>query len=217
MAVFVLSFLSPETDCPYHEMRFEAEAEKVALLMGMERGFDLDHVYFRLDRSDLLQLASACAIALPDTVDEAELRRPHSIESVPYLVHTGYELPLMLEGRKPFAFFCGDSENAWFDDLQRTFAPHVASARFQRDVLDLTQMCPTISGGQKELRTIYVACALNGEEWRFERFRRTRLALLHEWRPWTEADEREEGLLLGYSDEQCDWWIANRFRKRHAP
>ncbi|MGF6172513.1 hypothetical protein [Ensifer sp. 4252] len=184
--------------------------------MGMERGLDLDPVSFRLDRSELLRLASVCAIALPDTADEAELCRPHSIESVPYLVHTGYELPLMLEGRKPFAFFCSEGENAWFEDLQRTFAPHVASGRFHRDVLELTQMCPTTNGGQKEMRAIYVTYALNGEEWRFERFKRERLALHHHWRPWTEADEREEGLLLGYSEEQCDWWIANRFGKRHA-
>lgn len=213
MAVFVLSFLSPETDCRYHETRFEADAEKIALLMGMERGFNLDHAYFRLDRSDVVQLASACAIALPDTVNEAELRRPHSIETVPYLVHTGYELPLMLEGRKPFAIFCGDGENAWIDKLQSTFAPHVASGLIQRDTFELTQMCVTSSGGQKELRTTYVAYALIGQAWRFEQFYRSRLALHQKWRPWTEADEREEGFLLGYTAEQCDWWIANRFRK----
>ncbi len=161
----------------------------------------------------MLELASACALAPPDTVDEAELRRPHSIETVPYLVHTGYELPLMLEGRKPFAVFCGDGESASFTRLQSTFAPHVASGQIKRDAFEFTQMCATSSGGQKEMRTTYVAYALTGEEWRFERLYRSRLSLHQNWRPWTEADEREEGSLLGYSQEQCDWWIANRFRK----
>lgn len=29
-------------------------------------------------------------------------------------------------------------------------------------------------------------------------------------------DEREEGLLLGYTEEQCGWWRANRFRRINA-
>ncbi|WP_457582500.1 hypothetical protein [Ensifer canadensis] len=41
MAIFVLAF--------HPEMRFEADAEEIALLMGMECSFDLDHAHFRPD------------------------------------------------------------------------------------------------------------------------------------------------------------------------
>jgi hypothetical protein len=26
--------------------------------------------------------------------------------------------------------------------------------------------------------------------------------------PWTEEHERREGLLLGYTPKQCDWWLS---------
>ncbi|MEI2297761.1 hypothetical protein [Ensifer sp. MJa1] len=169
-----------------------------------------------MDRKDLALLESVVGLALPATGEKALLQRPHSIDTTPYLVHTNYELPLMLEGRKPFAYFCDEPKSPWLQEMRARFAPHVDAGTMVLDTFEFAQMCPTTAGGEKEQRTLYLTYALPGEEWRFERFRERCHWLFYNWRPWTDEDEREEGLLLGYSEEQCDWWLANRFRKVFA-
>ncbi|HEV7307379.1 hypothetical protein [Ensifer sp.] len=216
MAVFKLSFLSPETATPRHELRFDADAGAIARALDLRGGVFQEHAYYRLDQNDLTLLASALGLALPDTGEKAELRRPHALDTVPYLVHTGYELPLMLEGRKPFAHFSDDPEATWLAETQGLFAPHVAAGTLLADTFEFSRMCPTTTGGEKEQRVLYRTYALPGEEWRFDRFRQRCHLLFYNWRPWTAEDERAEGLLLGYSQEQCDWWLANRFRKAVA-
>lgn len=216
MAVFVLSFLSPETATPSHELRFERDAADIACALSLQGAAIPDHAYYHLNRNDLTLLSSALELVLPMTGDVAVLRWPHRIDTTPYLVHTGYELPLMLEGRKPFAFFSGDPAARELKETKALFAPHVAAGTLVLKTFEFAKMCPTTMGGEKELRTLYLTYALPGEEWRIERFRKRCDQLFHNWRPWTVEDEREEGLLLGYSDEQCDWWLANRFRKSTA-
>lgn len=213
MAVFKLSFLSPKTATPTHELRFDRDAAEIARALDLQNGVFLDHACYRLDQDDLTLLASAVGLALPETGEEAELRRPHALDTVPYLVHTGYELPLMLEGRKPFAFFSDDAASPWLAETKELFAPHVADGTLLADVFEFSRMCPTTTGGEKEQRVLYLTYALPEEEWRFARFRQRCHQLFCNWRPWTAEDEREEGLLLGYSQEQCDWWLANRFRR----
>ena len=213
MSVFTLSFLSPETATPSHELRFDADAGEIARALGLRDAVIPGHVYYQLDRNDLTILSSLLGLALPATDEEALLRRPQAIDAMPYLVHTDYELPLMLEGRKPFAYFCDDPESSWLEETRALFAPHVDAGTFLLGTFAFSRMCPTSTGGEKEQRTVYLTYALPGEEWRFERFRQRCHQLFHNWRPWTAEDEREEGLLLGYSEEQCDWWLANRFRR----
>jgi len=38
--------------------------------------------------------------------------------------------------------------------------------------------------------------------------------LRNQGRPWSEDDERREGQLLGYTEEQCDIWMKF-YRNRH--
>ncbi|WP_104664796.1 hypothetical protein [Ensifer adhaerens] len=213
MAVFKLSFLSPETNTPSHELRFDGDAGEIARALGLRDAVVPDHAYYRLDRKGLTILSSVFGFALPASDEEALLRRPHAIDTTPYLVHTNYELPLMLEGRKPFAFFSDDPKSPILAETRALFAPHVDAGTFLLDTFELSRMCPTTTGGEKEQRIIYLAYALPGERWRFERFRQRCHRLFNNWRPWTDEDEREEGLLLGYTEEQCDWWLENRFRK----
>ncbi|WDZ77437.1 hypothetical protein PWG15_02665 [Ensifer adhaerens] len=213
MAVFKLSFLSQETATPSHELKFDADAGEIARVLDLRNGVFLDHAYYRLDQNDLTLLASALGLALPKTGEEAVLRRPHALDTVPYLVHTGYELPLMLEGRKPFAHFSDDPESPWLEEARLLFAPHVDAGALVLDRFEVARMCPTTTGGEKEQRVLYLTYALPGDEWRFDLFRQRCHRLFHDWRPWTAEDEREEGLLLGYTEEQCDWWLANRFRR----
>ena len=213
MAVFKLSFLSPETAAPGHELRFDGDVGEIARALGLRDAVIPDRAYYHLGRNDLTILSSVLGLALPATDEEALLRRPQAIDTTPYLVHTNYELPLMLEGRKPFAYFSDDPKSLWLAETRALFAPHVDAGTFVLDTFEFAKMCPTTTGGEKEQRTLYLTYALPGEEWRFEFFRKRCHRLFHNWRPWTAEDEREEGLLLGYTEEQCDWWLANRFRR----
>jgi hypothetical protein len=54
--------------------------------------------------------------------------------------------------------------------------------------------------------------ALPGEEWRIDAFNLVWKQL--DYGPWNDTLERLDGTLLGYSDEQNDWWIERRRRLR---
>lgn len=130
------------------------------------------------------------------------------MEHPPYLVHTNRELGLMLAGRKPLAHF-SEGEGFWPDCLLRYFRlfdRHVATGRILRAYRFRPNTWPHI----KVKRWHHVFFALPGEEHRIEAM----WALKTSDGPWTDQHERREGLLYGYTPEQCDWWIAQRQRFR---
>jgi len=125
----------------------------------------------------------------------------------PYLFHTGYELPLLLDGRKKLAFFTFDSDDdASFDSrLKERFDRFVAAGLLHAEE-DLH--VPPNSLGRRVGNIYYVA---KGEEWRipaFKLLRRTAGAA----DGWNETFERLEGTLMGYEDSQNDWWLEQRAR-----
>ncbi len=205
---FILKFLSPETSCSAHELRFSAEPSAVANAINAEES-DLKHGRFDLERVDLLALSESFGLLLPKGVEHVRLESPHSIDSVPYLVHTNFELPLMLDGRKPLAYFCLESHE-WLREVQSPFIPYVASGLIIERIIERSFTYPTTSGRTRTLQIFDLFYVLPGEEWRIEPF----MSLIDRKVGWTEADEREQGRLFGYSKDECDWWIANRFRCR---
>src|SRR5262249_9877071 len=54
----------------------------------------------------------------------------HANRETPCLIHTGFELPLMLEGRKPLAVFCDSYPAEWLDEVMSRFRPYVEAGRF---------------------------------------------------------------------------------------
>ncbi|MXO91109.1 hypothetical protein [Pontixanthobacter aquaemixtae] len=60
------------------------------------------------------------------------------------------------------------------------------------------------SQGVDVRRWHHVLFVLPGEEWRIDAM----MQLKSIAERWTEAHEREEGRLLGYSEQENDWWIA---------
>jgi hypothetical protein len=112
------------------------------------------------------------------------------LREVPYLVHTGYELPLMLEGRKPLAAF-GDSA-AWIAQRLSCFDPFVKEGRLRKHVFELG-----------DFREVYFT--LPGEEWRVDAYRQLKAPS-----GWDDDRERRQGELLGYERWQNDWWMENR-------
>lgn len=197
--IFVLTFLSPETGCSAHEMRFQAQPVVIASILDTDPAFLENHTFYP-DQAELSALAAAINLLLPEWTGEVMLTRPHRIYEAPYLIHTNFELPLMLEGRKPFAVIDGEEGFDWFEAMRDRFRPHVESGRFIEKI-------KALHGGGRTFLTVYYA--LSGEEWRFQAYD----DLMDGPRPWTEEMERRQGHLFGYTPEQCDWWIANGFRR----
>ena len=130
-----------------------------------------------------------------------------AFQSYPYLVHTGRELELMLQGKKPFAAFCDALEASYNEEIipEQAFAPHVVKGGIiKRD----------ISGEPPHVlrRVLYT---LPGEEWRMNAY--LLMWEIMEKSGWNDSLERMEGRLLGYEDWQCDFHIQNRLGAHIAP
>jgi hypothetical protein len=128
------------------------------------------------------------------------------VDQTPYLVHGGYELPLLLDGRKKLARMSNEYPPTTFMGEDR-FDHWVAQGMLHREVVDEPYDPPyRTSWGETYLghRTVYYTP--KGEEWRVP-------AMKLIWHAagksggWNEYFERLEGMLFGYEDRQNDWWI----------
>ena len=110
---------------------------------------------------------------------------------------------MMLRGEKPLAVFSDGYGHfpAVLARYLRMFDRHVAARSFVKREYVL----PDASRGP-ELRGWHtILYALPAEEWRIDAMIALRLS-----DSWSDAHEREEGRLLGYSEAQCDAWMALR-------
>jgi hypothetical protein len=160
--------------------------------------------WYHLGPDEFRVVAMAFDVAFDPGGRDAMLVPWHSIRDVPYLVHTNFELALMLEGRKSLAVFSDTDPSEWLDDVMRRFDPFVAEGRFvQRKVTAPMPKPWRASDGSVVDRCQQVYVALRGQEWRIDAFILLREVM--EKSGWNEALERFEGSLLGYEDWQNDW------------
>lgn len=120
--------------------------------------------------------------------------------------HANRELELMLAGEKPFAAFHLDGGLTEDEALGgQPFGDHVDAGRlvrFEWVTGDLGM------DGQPMRRLLF---ALPGEEWRFEPYV-TLMDSLKEG--WSHDKERQQGVLLGYTDAENDAHIARLIAKK---
>lgn len=204
---FVLQEIDPSTGSALAEMRIRiSDLLGLRDILGDNDDPDLNGSY-ELEPGDLHRIGSICVPPL-DLDPRLNVLEPwHSIRQVPYLVHTGFELLLMLEGRKPLAMFHDVRPAPWLDETLQRFEPYVQAGRFVRRIIDtpLPNDKLRLMGFVAERRALF---ALPAEVWRID-------AYLDLWRTaemagWSDALERSEGALLGYEDWQNDWWIEHR-------
>ncbi|MFM0289071.1 hypothetical protein [Paraburkholderia megapolitana] len=118
----------------------------------------------------------------------------------PYLFHTGFELPLLLQGRKKLGFMHFDSHNEDSQKLKARFDHYVAEGMLHSE----GEICDLGGKSNRRIETVYYTP--KGEEWRI------RALMLIQSNAgaaggWTEIHERLEGTLMGYEDWQNDWWL----------
>ncbi|OQP86633.1 hypothetical protein BTR14_09285 [Rhizobium rhizosphaerae] len=205
----------------YYLIKIEVHEQRPVL----ETRIGAEHPLFERCPDDLAHLRQRCCPAPYDYAEHATLldaafgvceQRPqdycvrveaHSpFREVPYLIHTGFELPLMLDGLKPLAVFSDLSDSAVITDARARFAPFVAQGR-----IVLVEQGRTMTFDGRSITMVDLFYHLPGEGWRVPVLG----ALRAEARPWGEAAEEIEGLLLGYSPAQNGWWRERSRREAH--
>ncbi|HEY6258913.1 MAG TPA: hypothetical protein VIY51_24315 [Xanthobacteraceae bacterium] len=205
---FVLEAFDRDQWCPVLQARFQVhDLDALRATVGKAADDDpgLEQCY-RLDNDDLAAIVAKFAIAFDPTqlqareLDISLFRWRRSFES-PYLIHTGYELPLLLDGRKKLARMSHAYPPATFDGEDR-FEHWVAKGFLHREEV----VEPFHPPAKKYLGHRMVYYTPKGEEWRIPASK-----LIWEASGkcggWNEHFERLEGMLYGYKDWQNDWWI----------
>lgn len=120
---------------------------------------------------------------------------------MPYLAHTGYELPLLLDARKKLARMSHAYPPMKFDGEHR-FDHWVAKGVLHRE--EIIEPFDSPRNGFLGHRTVFYTP--KGEEWRIPAHNLIWQASARSG-GWNEHLERIEGMLFGYEDWQNDWWI----------
>ena len=208
---FVVFAYADALACPVLEQRIAAgDLKALAALLGQDAGGDPDLRWVHwLDQDELERLIAAFGVSPTfRAYDAVGVARPSSIRNAPYLVHTGFELFLMLEGRKPFAAFFNEHPSDWAEDYLAPFEREVAAGRLSRRSAyqPFPEPMPNPAGAPSlGVRRAYYAAP--GEEWRFDAYDAMLARLKKEG--WSAELERLQGTLLGYEDWQNDWWAAH--------
>jgi hypothetical protein len=181
------------------------DIEVLRAILGLAADEDpkLEFIY-GLDDAEITTIVSTF-----DTFDPRQIHadlivtisRWSGLYEIPYLVHTNYELPLLLDGRKKLAHMYGEYPPATFWGEER-FDHWVAEGALHREEV--------LKPFEKPIRDFLgfrsVYYTPKGEEWRIPAHKLIRKAS-EKAGGWNEHFERLEGMLLGYEDWQNDWWI----------
>ncbi len=207
----MLQTVDPVTATASSEVRIRIrDLEKLASILDLaeDDGLLLGG-WYHLSKTQLAKIGALCEPPFIPDQSLTVLCSWHSTRKLPYLVHTEFELPLMLEGRKPLAFFY--DQRGWLDEYLAPFEPYVVTGELVRQVID----DPSDHGENKPDADCFsrVYFALPSETWRIEAHKL--LMAVSAKSGWHESMERFEGSLLGYEDWQNDCWIKFR-RPQHS-
>jgi len=210
--LFVLQEIDPATGSPVAEARIQIpDLDELRTVLECDGGAPLSGSW-DLESGDLQRLGAICNPPCEPDPRLNRLESWHTIREVPYLVHTNFELPLMLEGRKPLAVFDDAYPAQWLAETLDRFDPFVRSGRLVRRLVDTPfteaerARWPDLQGWRR------VFYSLPGEEWRMDAF--LLVLKVSAQTGWNEALERIEGSLLGYEGWQNDWWIEHHRQLR---
>lgn len=209
---FILSAVDAALNCSILEAMLQvADVDALRAILGSSALEDADLSWtYPLTPAQLQAVKDRFGVTFEPEGRETWLSAARSIGVAPYLIHTGYELALMLDGVKPLAKF-SSAYPVEADDFpdEALFDPHVKSGLFVKRVVDEPFERP-IRGARGRVveGARWILFARRGEEWRID----AHLLLQEQSKhvPWNETLERLEGTLLGYTDQQNDWWLSHR-------
>jgi hypothetical protein len=183
------------------------DIDRFARALGLEAAGDIHTAdyWFSVDPEGLATLRSEFGVAF-----EPEALSPRSYDvslyrfrkrNTPYLGHTGYELLLLLDGRKKLANMYGEYPPNRFPG-EEAFEHWVERGVLHRE--EVLEPFPQDHPRWKGICTVYYT--LKGEEWRIPAMKLIWDASQQSG-GWNGYFERLEGMLYGYENWQNDWWI----------
>jgi len=197
----VLEEIDPDTNCIAGLAFFDAvnidELESVTEIY-FEDDRDIAYQYDLLpEEMDLIKRHYVLESITGKSGGRLRARAPY--DELPYLLHTGRELSLMLSGVKPMAYFVYFEGEEFRDPVDEAFDRHVSS----RAIIH-SEHC-LILGGAVKRKAVYTIYTLPGEEWRADALMQLRKSASESG--WSEERVRLEGTLLGYEDWQNDVYV----------
>lgn len=205
---FILDAFDRDLWCPVAQTLFHVtDATRLRAILGLDADEDpnFDREY-GLDDGELALLVTRLGVAFDRSQFESSdlefrLRQCVARDRAPYLIHTGYELPLLLDGGKKLAHFSDSYPPMTFHGEDR-FDHWVATGHLHKE--ELIEPFDAPIKRWRGIRRVYYAP--KGEEWRIPAHKLIREAASQAG-DWNESIERLEGMLFGYEKWQNDWWI----------
>jgi hypothetical protein len=210
---FLIEAFDLEQWCPVLQAMLPVDDPEVlrAILAGAaDSDPELEKTYF-LDEEEVAAIVATFDVSFdPAQLDSQDLEiglsRWQPSRQTPYLTHTRYELPLLLEGRKKLARMSDLYPPITFEGEDR-FEHWVTKGVLHREEVKEPFDKPVqTSRGQTYLGQRIVYYTPKGEEWRIPASKLIWDAAGKSG-GWNEYFERLEGMLFGYEDWQNDWWI----------
>ena len=170
---FILQAIDPVLGCSALETMLVVEdLEALRLVLGVDALDDAElRAIYTLNSSEAQAVVERFALAFDIDGRECRLSRGHSIDLCPYLVHTNYELALMLDGVKPFAKFYLEhpsEPDEWVPEA--LFEPHFQSGVLVKRVMpdEPWEKPIRLSDGRMFQGIRQIFYARRGEEWRID-------------------------------------------------
>jgi hypothetical protein len=211
---FILQAIHPDYACPAFNAMFATDRpDDLRALLGPDAADDpeFNKVYW-LEDAEIPAICDRFGVAFDAGGREVVLFEFRPTATIPYLVHTNFELVLLLEGRKKLARMYHEYPPDRHHHEDR-FDHYVAQGLLHKEV-DIEKFAKPFRAVNGHLydgvRTAYYTP--KGEEWRIPAWRLIEKA--REKGGWNDTLERLEGMLYGYEDWQNDWWAAHRRKMR---
>lgn len=205
---FILEAFDRDRWCPVLQSLFRVrDTAALRAVLGLDADVDpkLERHYL-LDDHELTAVVTRFNVAF----DAAQLHskdldiclfRRRWLSDAPYLVHTGYELPLLIDGRKKLARMSDTYPPMTFEGEER-FDRWVRQGLLHKE--EVVEPFDRPVKGWVGHRLVYYTP--KGEEWRIPASKLIWSEFGNAGH-WNETLERLEGILYGYEDWQNDWWI----------
>ena len=150
-SVYILRAIDPATASVAQEARIEiTDWKQLCCVMQMPLSeFDV-HAVYELDSESVSALVKHFNLDFDTDARTVELHSWHPNDNLPYRVHTGRELALMLAGTKPLAAFVDEhpSSHGLYIIPEKEFEPLVAAGRIVKRE-DPPQLCRALVGRRR--------------------------------------------------------------------
>jgi hypothetical protein len=212
---FFLEAIDPDYGCPVLEAMFEiTDLADIRSILGLSAGEDVElRGLYPLSADELAAIIRRFGVAFDPGGRDVELHRWDELRAIPYLVHTNYELFLLLDGTKQLACEL-DLYPPYEHYREEFFDRYVSEGTLHKEIFVQPFAKPLkMPDGRVYIGEREVCYARKGQEWRISAWRLVRAAFKKS--RWNDDFERLQGMLFGYEEWQMDWWIAH-IRERRA-